>query len=102
MDVFLKPYRKKAVVAATRMIDGIRPKSQFAPDSPLEGTGFEPPVPRRERNESRSGTGTVTEATKIRREAVAPGTDGSNPFPSTGESANPGYSLRRTHSRILA
>jgi hypothetical protein len=46
--------------------------------------------PRRERNESRSGTGTVTEATKVRLEAVAylPGTDGSNPFPSSSESAN--------------
>jgi hypothetical protein len=40
------------------------------------------------RIESRSGTGTVTETTKVRLEAVAylPGTDGSNPFPSTGES----------------
>ena len=56
----------------------------------MEGNGFELSVPRRERNESRSGTGTVTEATKVRLEAVAylPGTDGSNPFPSTGESAN--------------
>ena len=48
-------------------------------------------VPRRERQgESVSGTGTVMEATKIRLEAVAslPGTDGSNPFPSSKESAN--------------
>ena len=62
-------------------------RNRWFADSPLEGTGFEPSVPRRERNESRSGTGTVTEATKVRLEAVAylPGTDGSNPFPSGGE-----------------
>jgi hypothetical protein len=42
------------------------------------------------RTESLSGTGSVMEATKVRLEAVAylPGTDGSNPSPSTGESAN--------------
>ena len=61
---------------------------RFAMDSPLEGNGFELSVPRRESNESHSGTGTVTEATKVRLEAVAylPGTDSSNPFPSSGES----------------
>jgi hypothetical protein len=58
------------------------------PSARLEGTRFEPSVPRRERNESLSGTGTVTEATKVGLEAVAylPGTDGSNPSPSSGES----------------
>jgi hypothetical protein len=47
-------------------------------------------VPRREGNESRSGTGTVTKVTKVRLEAVAylPGTDGSNPSPSRRESTN--------------
>ena len=55
-----------------------------------KGNGFEPSVPRRERNDSRSGTGTVTEATKVHLEAVAylPGTDGSNPGPSSGESTS--------------
>src|SRR5262249_55615099 len=45
-------------------------------------------VPRRERSGSISGTGTVTETTKVRLEAVAslPGTDGSNPVPSSSES----------------
>jgi hypothetical protein len=28
----------------------LRAKTQFAADSPLEGTGFEPSVPRRDRN----------------------------------------------------
>jgi len=57
-------------------------------DCLLEGNGFELSVPRRESNESHSGTGTVTEATKVRLEEVAylPGTDGSNPFPSSSES----------------
>jgi len=46
------------------------------------GNGFEPSVPRRERNESPSGTGSITETIKVRLEAEAclPGTDGSNPF----------------------
>jgi hypothetical protein len=60
-------------------------RKEFVPDSLPEGNGFELSVPRRESNESRSGTGTVTEATKVRLEAVAylPGTYGSNPFPSS-------------------
>jgi hypothetical protein len=32
----------------------------------LEGKGFEESVPRRQRNESRSATGTAPEATKVR------------------------------------
>ena len=35
-------------------------------DSPVEGNGFETSVPRHERNESRSETGTVTEETNGR------------------------------------
>jgi hypothetical protein len=52
---------------------------------------------KHESNESRSGTGTVTEATKVRLEAVPylPGTDGSNPFPSSEES-------RANLTRLLA
>jgi hypothetical protein len=48
-------------------------------DSPLEQMRFKLFVPRRERNESLTGTGTVAEAAKVRLEAVAylPGTDGS-------------------------
>jgi hypothetical protein len=65
---------------------------RFAPDPLLEGAGFEPSVPGRERNESRSETGTVTEARKVRPEAVAylPGTGGSNPVPSSGQSVSRG------------
>ena len=40
------------IFAATRFADGHRwdapPKVRFATDSPLEGTGFEPSVPRRD------------------------------------------------------
>ena len=60
--------------------------------------------PRRERQgESVSGTGTVMEATKTRLEAVAslPGTDGSNPFRSSGESVN-FRSLSRCSLRALS
>ena len=64
------------------------PHRRKSVDSSLERNGFELSVPRRESNESHSGTGTITEATKVRLEAVAylPGTDGSNPFPSSVES----------------
>ena len=44
---------------------------KFAMDSLLEGGGFELSVPRRERSEALSGTGTVMEVTKVRLEAVA-------------------------------
>jgi hypothetical protein len=44
----------------------IDPKVRFAIDSALEGDGFELSVPRRERSESLSGTGSVMEATKVR------------------------------------
>jgi hypothetical protein len=75
--------------------------ARFALDSLLEGNGFELSVPRRESNESPSGTGTVTEATKVRLEAVAylPGTDGSNPFPSTREMV---WGRRRGNGTIVA
>ena len=61
--------------------------------------GFEPLVPRRERNESLRGTRTVKDATKVRLEAVAypPGTDGSNPIPSSAESGT--NRRRRVRSR---
>jgi len=60
-----------------------RPERRPGCDSPPEGTGFEPSVPRRERNESPLGTGTVTEATKVRLEAVAylPRIEGSTNVP---------------------
>jgi len=58
----------------------------------LERDGVELLVPCREKNESRSGTGTetVTKMTKVRLEAVVylPDTDGSKPSPSSRESAN--------------
>jgi hypothetical protein len=65
-----------------------RPGTESSQTHCWEGNGFEVSVPRRERNESSSRTGTVTEVTKVRLETVAylPGTDGSNPFPASGES----------------
>ena len=71
-------------------------------DCLLEGNGFELSVPRCERNESRSGTGTVTEATKVRLEAVAylPGTDGSNSFPSSEGSAASGFCACRVPGSV--
>src|ERR1700730_13403481 len=49
-------------------------------DSPLEGDGFELPVPGRE--PVRRGTGLKSR----KRERTCSGTEGSNPSPSTGES----------------
>jgi len=59
------------------------PQTSKGRQQPLERTGFEPSVPRRERNESPLGTGTVTEATKVRLEAVAylPRIEGSTNVP---------------------
>jgi hypothetical protein len=37
-------------------IDGIRPKVRFAQDSPLEGDGFEPSVPRQKDNAFRASS----------------------------------------------
>jgi len=50
-------------------------------DSPLEGDGFELPVPGRE--PVRRGTGLKSR----KRERTCSGTEGSNPSPSSGESA---------------
>ena len=67
---------------------------EFAPDSPLEGTGFEPSVPR-EKSPTlcvsvlfRSDSSVGGEPTRgdIERLVVSRGTDGSNPVPSSGES----------------
>jgi hypothetical protein len=67
--------------------------------TPSRKCGDEVAIPRRPPHsvyrfpvakETNPGTGTVREATKVRLQAVAylPGTDGSNPFRSSGESAN--------------
>jgi hypothetical protein len=69
---------------------------RFAPDSPLEGTGFEPSVPRDTTNLSMSPlVGSPPTEKSERKENrhtklghFPRGTDGSNPVPSSGESAN--------------
>src|SRR6267378_2124421 len=71
------------------------PKTKFAADSALEGTGFEPSVPRDTTNLS-SRLWLVPANRKVgakenRHTKVGPfprGTDGSNPVPSSAESAN--------------
>src|SRR5580692_5723332 len=65
------------------------PKIRFAPDSPLEGDGFEPSVPGTKEpvfvaeGELRDRTG----AAKKGCFCFLCGTDGSNPSPSSGESS---------------
>ena len=41
--------RESAAVALSRIV-ATEVRTEFAPDSPLEGDGFEPSVPPRERN----------------------------------------------------
>src|SRR6201984_813286 len=65
---------------------GFAPKIRFAPDSPLEGNGFEPSVPGTKEpifvaeSELRDRTGAA------KKGCLLCGTDGSNPSPSSGES----------------
>src|ERR1700747_1194645 len=67
---------------------GFAPKIRFAPDSPLEGNGFEPSVPGTKEpvfvaeGELRDRTGAA------KKGCFLCGTDGSNPSPSSKESAN--------------
>src|SRR6202040_3718460 len=69
---------------------------RFARDSPLEGTGFEPSVPRGKGPTLRvsvlfrpdSSVGGEPTRGDIERLVVSCGTDGSNPVPSREESAN--------------
>ncbi len=69
----------------TPVPDGM--KIRFAPDSPLEGNGFELSVPGRETFKLSWETGLLSR----KRERICSGTEGSNPSPSNGES---GESMR--------
>jgi len=64
------------------------PKLEFAVDSLLEGTGFEPSVPRecRPRFETDLLPLRHGHSAEENRRIFARGTDGSNPVPSSGES----------------
>ena len=105
----LEPARKQVLAppgsAAERSHHGQAPRFRSSPDSPLEGAGFEPSVPPRERRPRR---GPAADHRRLGRRlslmtpsslsvrhlpsatAEGPfansGTDGSNPVPSTGES----------------
>ena len=62
--------------AYPNMIEEVR----FAPDSALEGGGFEPSVPRKRDNVFRACARSTSPSDAAR------GTEGSNPAPSSGES----------------
>src|SRR5712675_579087 len=80
------PRAKAALVGFDEMPDGYRwdspPKIKVAPDSPLEGDGFELSVPGRETVKPSWETGLLSR----KRERICWGTEGSNPSPSSGES----------------
>src|SRR4029077_16269034 len=88
-------------------IDGIRPrKSGSHPDSPLEGTRFEPSVPRGKGPTLRVSVlfhsdfsvGGEPARGDIERLVVSRGTDGSNPVPSSGESVSLPHPLSKVQS----
>src|SRR6266436_1476596 len=57
-------------------------KIRFAPDPALEGDGFEPSVPQQIRSRFRDSSPVSHDGLTVSR----PGTEGSNPSPSSGES----------------
>ena len=78
------------------------PEIRFAPDSPLEEAGFEPPVPLAKRVGLSGGTGSAGEAKRAvsKASSILRGTEGSNLLPSSGESiANLTFGLIRASER---
>ena len=59
---------------------------EFAPDSPLEGDGFEPSVPHKKQPFLAAPVRSRNSPSATKTGSFVPGTDGSNPSPSTGES----------------
>jgi hypothetical protein len=62
--------------------------TEFADDSPLEGDGFEPSVPHKKQPFLAAPVRSRNSPSATKTGSFAPGTDGSNPSPSSGESAN--------------
>src|SRR6202035_2068344 len=61
-------------------------RSEFAADSPLAGDGFEPSVPRKKQPLLAAPLVPVIRLPQQKTGSFVPGTDGSNPSPSSGES----------------
>ena len=82
----------RPLLSFRQVIDGVR----FATDSPLERSGFEPSVRRDTDQAFNVASGWFPANRKVgakenrhtKRRAFPCGTDGSNPVPSSGESAN--------------
>jgi len=64
------------------------PKIRFAQDSPLEGDGFEPSVPYKKQPFLAAPVRFRNSPSATKTGPFVPGTDGSNPSPSSAESAN--------------
>ena len=62
-------------------------RDRFAPDSPLEGDGFEPSVPHKKQPFLAAPVRSRNSPSATKTGSFVPGTDGSNPSPSSGESA---------------
>jgi hypothetical protein len=61
------------------------PAFRFAPDSLLEGDGFEPSVPHKKQPFLAAPVRSRNSPSATKIGSFVPGTDGSNPSPSTGE-----------------
>jgi hypothetical protein len=68
----LRPCAEAALRWGWRNPMGFVPEIRFAPDSPLEGTGFEPPVPLAETNRSFRRNGKCRRGEKSRLESGGP------------------------------
>src|ERR1700720_3154388 len=60
---------------------------RFAPDSLLEGDGFEPSVPHKKQPFLAAPVRSRNSPSATKTGSFVPGTDGSNPSPSSGESS---------------
>ncbi len=61
-------------------------RTEFAADSPLEGDGFEPSVPHKKQPFLAAPVRSRNSPSATKTGSFVPGTDGSNPSPSSGES----------------
>jgi hypothetical protein len=90
-----------AVVIATARQRYVRlpKKARFARDSPLEGDGFEPSVPHKKQAFLAAPVRSRNSPSTTKTGSFVPGTDGSNPSPSSRESMM--VQTKIVHSEIL-
>ncbi len=83
---FGTPAQRPAISDAFRDIDVQSRSIEFAPDSALEGDGFEPSVPHKKQPFLAAPVRSRKWPSAAKIGSFVPGTEGSNPPPSSGES----------------